>query len=111
MHELSIYAHFTSKEELDRAIRQHLNDQWKAINKTDRLVLELIAKYSAEHLAAQMTHKVMEEELGVSNTTIRRTLRKLEKLKMIERIPYVKPTLNGLGPNIYVVLPVEDGVI
>lgn len=107
-HYLSAYARFTNKEEMDAAARRHMDIHWNAMNKTDRAVLEMIRCYSVKYLAAHLKHQTMEMQLGVSNSTIRRTLRKLEKLQIIERHHFVRPVMNGLGANIYVILPLND---
>ncbi|WP_342536810.1 hypothetical protein [Sporosarcina sp. FSL K6-3508] len=48
----------------------------------------------------------MEDELDVSNSTIRRAIRKLIKLEMIRRVAFIEPQTLGPGANIYVILPV-----
>ncbi|REB08557.1 hypothetical protein DVB69_05315 [Sporosarcina sp. BI001-red] len=107
-HYLSRYANFNTKEEMDAAARLHVDIHWNAMNKTDRAVLEMIRCYSVNYLAAHLKHQTIETKLGLSNSTVRRTLRKLEKLEIIERIHYVRPVMSGLGANIYVILPVVD---
>ncbi|PIC63447.1 hypothetical protein CSV79_11675 [Sporosarcina sp. P13] len=107
-HYLSTYAKFTTKEQMDVAARKHLDIHFNAMNKTDRAVLEMIRCYSVKYLAAHLKHETMEKKLQVSNSTIRRSLRKLVKLEIIERIHFVRPVMNGMGANIYVILPVID---
>ncbi|MBD7909240.1 DeoR family transcriptional regulator [Sporosarcina gallistercoris] len=107
-HYLSRYANFTKAEEMDAAAQQHVDIHWNAMNKTDRAVLEMIRYYSVKYLAAHLKHQTIETKLGVSNSTVRRALRKLEKLEIIERIHYVRPVMSGLGANIYAILPVVD---
>ncbi|EGQ26812.1 hypothetical protein HMPREF9372_1203 [Sporosarcina newyorkensis 2681] len=107
-HYLSQYARFQKKIEIDTAARQHVDLHWNAMNKTDRTVLEMIRCYSVKYLAAHLKHQTIETKLNVSNSTVRRTLRKLEKLQIIERIHYVRPVMSGLGANIYVILPIND---
>ncbi|WP_432352928.1 hypothetical protein [Sporosarcina sp. A2] len=105
---LSTYAYFKTKEQMDTAARHHVDIHWNAMNKTDRAVLEMIRCYSVKYLAAHLKHETIESKLGMSNSTVHRTLRKLEKLQIIERIHYVRPVMSGLGANIYVILPVSD---
>lgn len=107
-HYLSRYAKFSSIEEMDAAASRHLDIHWNKVNKTDRAVLEMIRCYSVKYLAAHLKHETIEKKLNLSNSTVRRTLRKLEKLQIIERIHYVRPVMSGLGANIYVILPVDD---
>ncbi|MDV6379504.1 DeoR family transcriptional regulator, partial [Sporosarcina sp. GW1-11] len=85
-HYLSTYAKFANKEQLDAAARKHSDIHYNAMNKTDRAVLEMIRCYSVKYLAAHLKHETMEKKLHVSNSTIRRSLRKLAKLEIIERI-------------------------
>ncbi|ARK23787.1 hypothetical protein SporoP37_03115 [Sporosarcina sp. P37] len=105
---LSKYAKCRTKEELDAAARRHGDIHFKAMNKTDRAVLDMIRCYSVKYLAAHLKHETIEKKVGVSNSTVRRSLRKLEKLQIIERIAFIRPVMNGLGANIYSILPVAD---
>ncbi|WP_432355840.1 hypothetical protein [Sporosarcina sp. A2] len=107
-HYLSQYAKFSTKEQMDTAARQHVDCHINAMNKTDLAVLEMIRCYSVKYLAAHLKHETIEKKLSLSNSTIRRTLRKLEKLQIIERIHFVRPVMSGLGANIYVILPFND---
>ncbi|MEV9640589.1 hypothetical protein ABZ756_07805 [Mammaliicoccus sciuri] len=107
-HYLSQYAKFQNKNEMDAATRKHVDLHWNAMNKTDRAVLELIRCYSVKYLAAHLKHETIETKLGLSNSTVRRAIRKLIKLQIIERIHYIRPVMSGLGANIYVILPVND---
>ncbi|MDV6379480.1 winged helix-turn-helix transcriptional regulator [Sporosarcina sp. GW1-11] len=105
-HYVTKHARFTNQTELHRAVREHIDMHWRSINKTDRAVLELLHSCSATHLAAHISHQEIQTKLNMSNSTVRRTIRKLEKLQIIERITFVRPQSNGLGANIYVILPV-----
>ncbi|MBY0223869.1 hypothetical protein [Sporosarcina aquimarina] len=96
---------FTSRQELDSAVRRHLKGKRHKTNRTDRTVFELIHSHSGPFLVAQLTQKQMEDELYVSNSTIRRTIRKLIKLEMIRRVAFIEPETQGPGANIYVILP------
>lgn len=107
-HDLSRYARFTKTEEMDTAVLRHADIHRNAMNQTDRAVLEMIRCSSVTYLAAQLKHQTIETELGISNSTVRRALRKLGKLEIIERIHYVRPVMSGLGANIYVILPVIE---
>ncbi|MBY0221608.1 hypothetical protein [Sporosarcina aquimarina] len=107
-HYLSQYAKFQNKIEMDTAARKHVDLHWNAMNKTDRAVLDMIRCYSVQYLAAHLKHQTIETKLNISNSTVRHTLRKLEKLQIIERIHYVRPVMSGLGANIYVILPIND---
>lgn len=97
---------FTSQQELDLAVRRHLEGKRHKTNRTDRAVFELIHSHSGSFLVAHLTQRKMEDELEVSNSTIRRAIRKLIELKMIRRVPFIEPETQGPGANIYVILPV-----
>ncbi|GKV65879.1 MULTISPECIES: hypothetical protein [unclassified Sporosarcina] len=107
-HYLSKFAKFENKNEMDAAARKHADIHWNTMNKTDRAVLEMIRCYSVKFLAAHLKHQTIEMKLGLSNSTVRRSLRKLENLQIIERIQFVRPVMSGLGANIYLILPVHD---
>ena len=111
-HYLTQYAKCTSKEQLDASARRHSDIHRRSMNKTDRAVLEMIRCYSVNYLAAHLKHETFEQKLKVSNSTVRRALRRLITLEIIERIHFVRPVMSGLGANIYVILPAyEQGIV
>ena len=103
--ELLQYSHFKTATELEAAFNKHLAENGDRLNKSDFAVLDLIRDASLEDGAAHMTHTSMAEATGKSLSTVRRAIRKLEKLGFIERAHYIQPVVNGLGANIYMVLP------
>ena len=105
---LADYAHFTNKDDMDQAVKQHIAAHWNAMNNTDRAVLDLIRCYSVKYGAAHLKHETMEKALKKSNATIRRAIRKLEKLGIIDRIHFIRPVMSGLGANIYAIKPYND---
>ena len=105
---LTNYAYFTNKFDLDRAASSHRAEHWQAMNDTDRAVLDVIRQYSVKYGAAHLKHDTIAAAIGKSNITARRAVRKLVELKIIEKTHYVRPVMNGLGANIYAVLPFED---
>lgn len=107
-HYLTKYAHFTNKFDLDKAASAHKNEHWQAMNHTDRDVLDVIRRYSVKFGAAHLKHKTIEGAIGKSNATVRRSIRKLAKLNIIDKIHYVRPVMNGLGANIYAIKPFEE---
>jgi hypothetical protein len=102
------YSHFTNKHDMDEAARCHVIEHWNEMNATDRAVLDMIRRYSVKYGAAHLKHDTMADAIGKSNVTVRRAIRKLEKLGIIERIAYIRPVMNGLGANIYTILPFVD---
>ncbi len=105
---LADYSYFSSTEEMDEAAKRHQQTNWNAMNKTDRAVLDIIRRSSVKFGAAQLKHDTIANTTGKSNATIRRAIRKLEQLGIIDRIHYIRPIMNGLGANIYVIKPFYD---
>ncbi|CAM3277277.1 helix-turn-helix domain-containing protein [Filibacter tadaridae] len=105
---LADYAHFTNKHDLDEAVQQHVSANWDNMNKTERAVLDMIRHYSVKYGAAHLKHETIEKTLEKSNATVRRAIRKLEQLDIIERIHYIRPVMSGLGANIYAIKPYND---
>ncbi|WP_203248103.1 helix-turn-helix domain-containing protein [Sporosarcina beigongshangi] len=101
-------AHFANTQDMDEAARRHVIKNWNEMNSTDRAVLDMIRRYSVKYGAAHLKHDTMAEKISKSNVTVRRAIRKLEKLGIIERIHYIRPVMNGLGANIYTILPFDD---
>lgn len=104
-HYLKQYAYFTNKFDLDHTVTLHKEANWEAMNNTDRAILDILRQYSVKYGAAHLKHSTIEQIVKKSNATVRRSLRKLCKLKIIDRIHYVRPVMNGLGANIYAVKP------
>ena len=102
---LTDYAYFTSKHDLDEAAQQHKQANWNEMNHTVRDVLDTIRRYSVKFGAAHLKHDTIAIAIGKSNATVRRAIRKLNKLGIIDRIHYVRPVMNGLGANIYAIRP------
>lgn len=105
---LADYAHFTNKYDLDRAASQHKRANWNDMNHTDRDVLDVIRRYSVKFGAAHLKHDTIAKVIGKSNATVRRAIRKLIQLGIIDRIHYVRPVMNGLGANIYAIRSYSD---
>ncbi|WP_318615995.1 helix-turn-helix domain-containing protein [Sporosarcina sp. YIM B06819] len=102
------FAHFANTQDMDEATRRHVIEHWNEMNPTDRAVLDMIRRYSVKYGAAHLKHDTMADKIGKSNVTVRRAIRKLESLGIIERIHYIRPVMNGLGANIYTILPFVD---
>lgn len=105
---LKAYSHFTNTQDMDEAAHCHVIENWNKMNPTDRAVLDMIRRYSVKYGAAHLKHDTLADAIGKSNVTVRRAIRKLEKLGIIERIHYIRPVMNGLGANIYTILPFVD---
>ena len=105
---LAEYAYFTNKIDLNKATSEHKLEHWKAINNTDRDVLDVIRRNSEMFGAAQLKHDTIAASIGKSNVTVRRVIRKLVRLGIIDRVHYIRPGMSGLGANIYAIRPFDD---
>lgn len=105
---LKEYARFNTIEEMDAAAEQHVMTHWDELTKSDRQVLDVIRRYSVKYGAAHLKHGTIEEAIGKSNITVRRAIRKLVNLDIIEKVHYIRPVMSGLGANIYIILPFDD---
>ena len=104
-HYLNMHANFTTAEQLDRAVNLHMLQHNGSLTISDVAVLDTIRCHSEEHGAAHLPYSTIEAEIGRSNITVRRAIRKLVELKIIEKVHYIQPVMRGLGANIYVILP------
>ncbi|MCG7344039.1 hypothetical protein MHZ92_07840 [Sporosarcina sp. ACRSL] len=107
-HYLQQYARFNTIAEMDAAAEQHLALHWDELTKSDRHVLDVIRRYSVKYGAAHLKHGTIEEAIGKSNITVRRAIRKLVNLQIIEKVHYIRPVMSGLGANIYIILPFDE---
>ncbi|WP_252503524.1 hypothetical protein [Sporosarcina sp. Marseille-Q4943] len=107
-HYLKEYSRFETIAEMDVAAEQHLMTHWDELTKSDRHVLDVIRRYSVKYGAAHLKHGTIEEAIGKSNVTVRRAIRKLVNLGIIEKVHYIRPVMSGLGANIYIILPFDD---
>ncbi|MGG0668584.1 hypothetical protein ABE073_08630 [Lederbergia citrisecunda] len=108
MHYLKEYTRFATIAEMDAAAEQHVARHWDELTKSDRQVLDVIRRYSVKYGAAHLKHGTIEEAIGKSNATVRRAIRKLVDLRIIQKVHYIRPVMSGLGANIYIILPFDD---
>lgn len=105
---LENYAHFSTKQELDEVANRHIAKNWNHLNSTDRAVLDMIRRYSVKYGAAHLKVETILKAINKSDSTVRRAIRKLEQLNIIERIAFIRPVLSGLGANIYSIKPIHE---
>ncbi|WP_391209335.1 helix-turn-helix transcriptional regulator [Psychrobacillus sp. L4] len=105
---LQDYARFTNIADMDVAAEKHLSLHWNSMTNSDRRVLDVIRRYSVKYGAAHLKHATIENAIGISNATVRRAIRKLEKLGIIKKVHFIRPVMSGLGANIYIILPFHD---
>lgn len=106
---LKEYQTFESVTEMDAHIRSHLTEHYYKLNDTDRTVLSFLAQYACKYPgAAHLKVKTVTQAINKSDSTVRRSLRKLESLRIIERNSTIRRVAKGYGANILVILPYAD---
>ena len=109
MYYLSEYQTFDSVHEMDTHILQHTNANYNELNSTDRDVLSLISRYACKYPgAAHLKVETITKALSKSDATIRRAIRKLEKMHIIEKVSFIRRVTKGYGANILRILPFDD---
>jgi DNA-binding Lrp family transcriptional regulator len=102
---LKKYAHFTDTQAMDEATRNHIDAHSKALNKTDRAILESIRLHSVSQCATKLLVKTLADAVGKSTLTVRRSLSKLVRLNIIDRIATYRPINVGQGASILLIKP------
>ena len=101
MNYLSEYAMFNSVKEMDEAIAEHIRRNQHQLNNTDRDVLMMLSRYSVKYKgAAHLKTETIANTIGKSIRTVQRSLRKLERLNIIERKEFIRKKSGGHGANI-----------
>ncbi|WP_075618817.1 helix-turn-helix domain-containing protein [Paenisporosarcina indica] len=109
MYYLSDYQTFGSVQEMDTHVQQHINVNFHELNQTDLAVLSLISRYACKYPGvAHLKVETITKSLSKSDATIRRAIRKLERLHVIEKIQFIRRVAKGYGANILRVLPNND---
>ena len=94
---------------MDTHVQQHINANFNELNQTDRDVLSLISRYACKYPgAAHLKVETITNALAKSDATIRRAIRKLEKLHVIEKVQFIRRVAKGYGANILRILPFSD---
>lgn len=105
MEYLREYQTFHNKDELNAAIKEHLSRYKYDLNDTDRDILLLISRYAVKYPG--VTHlktETIAQAVGKSKRTVQRVIRKLERLGIIERVPFFRHVSGGFGANVYRVM-------
>lgn len=106
---LASYQSFKTVQEMDAHISQHVMENYEKLNVTDRTLLSILARYACKFPgAAHLKVETICKAINKSEATVRRTLRKLEGLRIIKKIPTIRRVLKGYGANILVILPFDD---
>ena len=109
MNYLAEFQSFTTKFELNEAISSHMSRCKHKLNETDRDVLLMLSRYSVKYPgAAHLKLATIAQSLKKSTRTIRRSVEKLEHLKVINRKSFMREKSGGRGANLFIFLPVND---
>lgn len=94
---------------MDIHVEKHIMEHNGEMNETDRALITLLAQYACKFPgAAHLKVETICHAANKSEATVRRTLRKLEKLAIIKKIPTIRKVSKGYGANILVILPFDD---
>jgi len=105
MNYLHEYSTFETVEELNEAINDHIQRNQYELNDTDRNVFLMLSRYAVKYLgAAHLKTDTIAKAIGKSIRTVQRSIRKLERLGMIERVEFIRKKSGGHGANIYRIL-------
>lgn len=106
---LSDYSLFQSTREFNDAISDHFKRCNRELNETDRDVLMMLSRYSVKYAGvAHLKAETIAKHIDKSKRTVQRSVRKLERLHIIERKSFFRRVTGGNGANVYVFLPSID---
>lgn len=109
MNYLTEYQTFQSKNELNDAVNEHLTRHRHDLTDTDRDILQMISRYAVKYPGvAHLKADTIAQAIDKSKRTVQRSIRKLERLGIIERLPFIRKISGGFGANVYrVISPVS----
>lgn len=101
---LEKYASFQSVEEMDEHVEKHIQAHYYDLTESERAIVFTIASRSLMHPgASHLKASTIADQAEVSTKTVYRSIKKLERFGIIEKLPSTK--LNGIkGANIYRIL-------
>lgn len=102
---LSNYQTFLNKKELNEAMAAHLKRCRYEMNETDHNVLLMISRYAIKYAgAAHLKNNTIATTLNKSVRTIQRSIKKLERLDILQKQSFLRKVKGGFGANILVIL-------
>lgn len=105
MQYLTEYQTFQSKTELNEAVNEHLTRNKYDLSDTDRDILLMISRYAVKFPGvAHLKADTIAQAIGKSKRTVQRSIRKLERLNIIERLSFMRKVSGGYGANVYRVM-------
>ena len=106
---LAAYQSFSNVKEMDLHIQKHRTRHYENLNETDHTLLAVLSQYACKFPgAAHLKVETMCKAIKKSEATVRRSLRKLQELRIIKKIHTIRKVLKGYGANIIVILPYDD---
>ncbi|WP_342557590.1 helix-turn-helix domain-containing protein [Lysinibacillus sp. FSL P4-0201] len=102
---LATYKTFESIADMDTAVEEHIAAHYYDLTESERAIVFKLASHALEHPGAcHLKAATIAAALEISTKTVYRSVKKLEDLGIIEKVPGTK--LNGIkGASIYRILP------
>ncbi|WP_432703376.1 helix-turn-helix domain-containing protein [Lysinibacillus sphaericus] len=102
---LAQYTTFDSVDDMDKSVEDHMAVHYYDLTESERAIVYKLASHSLEHTGAcHLKASTIADALEISTKTVYRSVKKLESLGIIEKVPGTK--LNGIkGASIYRILP------
>lgn len=102
---LAQYITFDSVADMDNSVEDHMAIHYYELTESERSIVFKLASHSLEHPGVcRLKASTIAEALEISTKTVYRSVKKLEGLGIIEKVPGTK--LNGIkGASIYRILP------
>ena len=102
---LAQYTTFDSVADMDKSVEDHMAVHYYDLTESERAIVYKLASHSLEHTGAcHLKASTIADALEISTKTVYRSVKKLESLGIIEKVPGTK--LNGIkGASIYRILP------
>lgn len=99
---LNVYVQFKNKKDMDEEVSKFRQKIGYELNKTDNRVLSYMQQYAVRYTGVFYQRvKTMAAKLGISESTVKRALRKLSLLGIVKRIPTIRKKEGGKGATIF----------
>lgn len=99
---LNVYVQFKNKKDMDEEVSKFRQTIGYELNKTDNRVLSYMQQYAVRYTGVFYQRvKTMAAKLGISESTVKRALRKLALLGIVKRIPTIRKKEGGKGATIF----------
>ena len=99
---LNLYVQFKNKKDMDEEVSKFRQTIGYELNKTDNRVLSYMQQYAVRYTGVFYQRvKTIAAKLGISESTVKRALRKLSLLGIVKRIPTIRKKEGGKGATIF----------